>query len=130
MGPVCAVTYGASGQGCECKMAPPCVRYRTESAGGEANNRHHDKRLREDRQAPQRTTGMNRDRIEGNWKQFRGQLQERWGRFTGDANRERAGMRDRLEGRVLERYGISKEQAARELEDFRRRNRDWNPSKQ
>ena len=27
---------------------------------------------------------MNWDRIEGNWKQFKGQIKEQWGRFTDD----------------------------------------------
>jgi uncharacterized protein YjbJ (UPF0337 family) len=71
---------------------------------------------------------MNRDRLEGNWKLFGGKVKEQWGRLTHDPQREFAGRRDQLAGRIQERYGISKEQAARQLKDFRDRNRDWNLS--
>ena len=71
---------------------------------------------------------MNRDRIEGGWKQFSGQMREQWGRLTRDPKLELVGKRDQIVGRVLERYGISKERAARQLRDFHDRNRDWNPS--
>lgn len=71
---------------------------------------------------------MNRDRVEGNWKQFSGYLQEQWGRLTRDPERELTGQRDRIAGRAQERYGISKQRAARQLGDFLKRNRDWYPS--
>lgn len=68
---------------------------------------------------------MNRHRVEGKWKQFSGQLQVQWGRFTRDSGREFAGRCDQIAGRALERYGISKERAERQLRDFLERNRDW-----
>ena len=71
---------------------------------------------------------MNRDRIVGNWKQFRGKWQEVWGSLTNDPQREFAGRRDQIAGRIQERYGISKEQAARQLKEFLDRNRNWNLS--
>ena len=71
---------------------------------------------------------MNRHRVEGNWKQFSGQLKEQWGRLTRDPERELAGRRDQIAGRALERYGISKERAARQLKAFQDRHRDWYPS--
>jgi uncharacterized protein YjbJ (UPF0337 family) len=71
---------------------------------------------------------MNRDRFEGSWKQFAGRVKEQLGKLTSDPQREFAGRRDRLAGRIQERYGISKEEAARQLRDFLDRNRDWNLS--
>ena len=71
---------------------------------------------------------MNRDRLAGSWKQFSGNVKEQWGRFTHDPRCESAGRRDQLAGRVQERYGISKEKAARQLKDFLVRNRNWNLS--
>lgn len=71
---------------------------------------------------------MNRDRLEGGWKQFGGKVKEQWGRLTHDPRRELAGRRDQLAGRVQQRYGISKEQSARELKDFLDRNRNWDLS--
>lgn len=68
---------------------------------------------------------MNRDRFEGNWKQFGGKVKEQWGRLTDDPQREFAGRRDQLAGRIQERYGISNEEAARQLSDFLDHNRNW-----
>jgi uncharacterized protein YjbJ (UPF0337 family) len=72
---------------------------------------------------------MNRDRFEGGWKQFSGKVKERWGRLTHDPQRELAGRREQLAGRIQERCGISKEEAARQLRDFLDRNRNWDLSK-
>jgi uncharacterized protein YjbJ (UPF0337 family) len=68
---------------------------------------------------------MNRDRIEGNWKQLRGILLELWGRLVDDTQRESAGLRDQAAGRNQERYGISKMQAEQQLRGFMNRNRNW-----
>jgi len=61
---------------------------------------------------------MNWDRIEGNWKQFKGKAKQRWGKLTDDDLDVVAGKRDELEGRVQEAYGISREQAKKELDEF------------
>ena len=71
---------------------------------------------------------MNRDRLEGGWKQFGGTVKEQWGRLTHDPRCELAGRRDQLAGRVQQRYGISKEQSARQLKDFLDQNRNWDLS--
>jgi uncharacterized protein YjbJ (UPF0337 family) len=71
---------------------------------------------------------MNRDRFEGNWKQFGGKVKEQWGRLTNDPQREFGGRRGQRAGRTQERYGISKEEAARQLKDFLDRNRNWDLS--
>jgi len=73
---------------------------------------------------------MNRDRITGNLKEFMGTLRVRWGRFTSNPVTEIAGTRQQQAGRYQIRYGLSKEQSARQLEDFRQRNREWDPSNQ
>ncbi len=69
---------------------------------------------------------MNRDRLEGHWMQFGGHLKEQWGRLTNDPRCEAAGSRARRNGAIQEQYGVSKEQAARQLKDFRDRNHNWN----
>ncbi len=68
---------------------------------------------------------MNRDRFEGNLKQFGGKVKEQWGRLTNDPQREFTGRRDQLAGRIQARYGISKDEAASQLKDFLDRNRNW-----
>jgi uncharacterized protein YjbJ (UPF0337 family) len=72
---------------------------------------------------------MNRDRVEGNWKQFSGNVREQWGKLTGDESGVNAGKRDQLAGSIQELQGLSKEESTRQLKDFLYRNRDWNPSK-
>ena len=71
---------------------------------------------------------MNMDRFEGNWKQFGGKLNEQWGRLTHDPLRELAGRRDQIAGKNQERYGVAKEEAARQLKNFLDRNRNWHIS--
>jgi uncharacterized protein YjbJ (UPF0337 family) len=61
---------------------------------------------------------MNWDRIEGNWKQFKGQVKEKWGKLTDDDLTAVAGKRDQLLGKIQERYGMAKDEAERELKTF------------
>ena len=58
---------------------------------------------------------MNWDRVEGNWKQFRGRVKEKWGNLTDDDLEKAAGNRDQLEGIIQKRYGIAKDQAKKDL---------------
>jgi uncharacterized protein YjbJ (UPF0337 family) len=52
---------------------------------------------------------MDWDRIQGNWKQFVGRVKELWGKLTDDDLAAINGRRDRLEGRIQERYGYAKD---------------------
>ena len=72
---------------------------------------------------------MNRDRLEGKWKQLSGSVRERWGRLTDDRLSMIAGQHDRLAGKYQEQYGINREEDERQLREFRHRNRDWDPSR-
>jgi uncharacterized protein YjbJ (UPF0337 family) len=61
---------------------------------------------------------MNWDQVEGNWQQFEGKVRERWGRFTDSDIDVIKGKRDKLVGRIQERYGIVREEAERQVNDF------------
>ncbi len=61
---------------------------------------------------------MNWDQVKGNWKQFKGKVKEKWGKLTDDDLTRIRGRRDQLAGKLQERYGIDKEQAERELDEF------------
>lgn len=61
---------------------------------------------------------MNWDSIEGNWKQFSGQVKSKWGELTDDDLTVIAGKRDQLAGKLQERYGYAKERAEKELDEF------------
>ena len=77
----------------------------------------------------QQEIDMNRDRFEGNLQQFGGKAKEHWGRFTNDPQPELAGRHDQLAGRIQQRDKISKEDAARQLDDFLDHNRNrWDLS--
>ena len=67
---------------------------------------------------------MNWDRIEGNWKQFKGNVKERWGKLTDDQLDVIAGKRDNLAGKIQETYGISKDEAEKQLNDWQDRAED------
>jgi uncharacterized protein YjbJ (UPF0337 family) len=64
---------------------------------------------------------MNWDQLKGNWKQMRGKVREQWGDLTDDDVERAAGNRDQLVGRIQERYGVAKEEAERQVEDWSRR---------
>ena len=59
---------------------------------------------------------MNWDRVEGNWKQFKGKVKEQWGRLTDDDLDVIGGKKDQLAGKIQESYGISKDEAERQID--------------
>jgi uncharacterized protein YjbJ (UPF0337 family) len=61
-------------------------------------------------------SGMDWNRFEGNWKQLKGQVKEKWGQLTDDDLDVINGQRDQLEGRIQERYGIAKDQAKKDVD--------------
>jgi uncharacterized protein YjbJ (UPF0337 family) len=61
---------------------------------------------------------MDWDRVEGNWKQFKGKVKEQWGKLTDDDLDTIAGKRDQLEGKIQERYGIAKDQVRKDVDTW------------
>jgi uncharacterized protein YjbJ (UPF0337 family) len=61
---------------------------------------------------------MNSDVLEGMWKQVRGKVRETWGDLTDDELEEIAGKRDKLSGKLQERYGYSRMEAEAEIDRF------------
>ncbi len=64
---------------------------------------------------------MNWDQIQGSWKQFRGQVKQQWGKLTDDDLDYISGKREELVGRLQKRYGIAKDEAERQVDEFQRR---------
>lgn len=58
---------------------------------------------------------MNRDILEGKWKQMRGQMKEWWGKLTDQDLDVIDGKRDKLIGALQERYGWAKRDAENEV---------------
>ena len=63
---------------------------------------------------------MNWDQIEGKWKQAVGKIKEKWGKLTDDDLQMIGGGRDQLVGKFQERYGIAKDEAERQVNEFSR----------
>ena len=63
---------------------------------------------------------MNRDILEGQWKQLKGKVKQQWGRLTDDELERINGHYDELAGLIQERYGYSRDEAANELDMFLR----------
>ena len=61
---------------------------------------------------------MNWDRVEGNWKTFKGQVQQKWGKLTDDDLDVIEGKRTELAGRLQERYGYAKDEAEKNIDTW------------
>jgi len=61
---------------------------------------------------------MNWEQLEGSWKQFKGTVKQQWGKLTDNDLQYIAGKRDRLAGKLQERYGLAKEQAEQKADEW------------
>ena len=64
---------------------------------------------------------MTWDRIEGNWKQFKGNARQDWSALTDEQLDAIAGRRSELVGRIQEAYGMSKEETEKQITDWQSR---------
>jgi uncharacterized protein YjbJ (UPF0337 family) len=63
---------------------------------------------------------MNSDQFEGKWKQLKGSVKQQWGKLTDSDVSTLSGKKDELVGKLQERYGITREQAVKEADDWAR----------
>jgi uncharacterized protein YjbJ (UPF0337 family) len=61
---------------------------------------------------------MNSDQLKGSWRQLRGKIQEKWGELTDDDLDVIGGRLDQLVGRVQQKYGLAREAAEREVNQW------------
>lgn len=61
---------------------------------------------------------MNWDTIKGNWKQLTGEAKAHWGELTDDDVKQAEGDREKLAGLVQERYGLARDEAERQVDEF------------
>ena len=61
---------------------------------------------------------MNSDILEGKWNQVKRKVRQKWGDLTDDDLTRIAGKRDELIGLIQERYGRSRAEAEREVNEF------------
>ena len=63
---------------------------------------------------------MNWDQIEGRWKEFKGKAKQQWGKLTDDDLDVVEGKRDELVGKVQHAYGVSREEADKQISTWER----------
>lgn len=63
---------------------------------------------------------MNTDIIEGKWKQLKGEAKQKWSELTDDDLDKIKGKKDELIGTLQEKYGKTKDEASKEVEEFRK----------
>ena len=61
---------------------------------------------------------MNWDQIEGKWKQSMGKVKAKWGKLTDDDITVINGKKEQLVGKIQERYGIAKDAAEKQVDEF------------
>lgn len=61
---------------------------------------------------------MNWDQVEGKWNQYKGKAKEKWGKLSDDDLHVINGRRQQLIGKIQERYGLAKEVAEKQTDEF------------
>ena len=61
---------------------------------------------------------MNEDILTGKWNQLKGEIKKQWGKLTDDELDQIEGQRDKLLGKMQEKYGYARFDAERELDNF------------
>lgn len=64
---------------------------------------------------------MNQDTLKGQWTQLKGKVREQWGKLTDSDMEQVEGRSEQLIGRIQERYGIARDEAQRQYDDWLRR---------
>ncbi len=61
---------------------------------------------------------MNKDTFEGNWTELKGKVKQKWGKLTDDKLDQVNGKRDQLAGEIQQAYGVSRDEAEKQVKDF------------
>ena len=61
---------------------------------------------------------MNWDQIEGQWKNLKGDIRSKWAKLTDDDLELIGGKKDKLLGKLQERYGLERDKAEAELDTY------------
>lgn len=67
---------------------------------------------------------MNKDIIQGNWKEVKGKLKQQWGNLTDDEIAKMNGTRQELQGLLQKKYGYQKDKVEEEIDNFLKKN-NW-----
>ena len=61
---------------------------------------------------------MNDNTIQGKWEQVKGSVKETWGDLTDDEITQMEGNRQKLAGKIQERYGRAQDVIEKEIDDW------------
>ena len=61
---------------------------------------------------------MNQDILQGRWEQLKGKARIKWGKLTNDDVDQIKGERQKLVGKLRERYGLATERAEQDVDDW------------
>ena len=61
---------------------------------------------------------MNENTIKGQWEQVKGAVKETWGDLTDDEITQMEGNRQKLAGKIQERYGRAEDVVEKEIDDW------------
>lgn len=67
---------------------------------------------------------MNKDTMQGKARELKGKIKQKWGQLTDDELAEIEGNAEILAGKLQVRYGVTRDEAERQVREFRREN-DW-----
>lgn len=62
---------------------------------------------------------MNTDQLKGNWNILKGKARQKWGKLTDDQLEQVAGNRDELVGKIQKEYGIAREEAEKQVDEWK-----------
>jgi uncharacterized protein YjbJ (UPF0337 family)/ElaB/YqjD/DUF883 family membrane-anchored ribosome-binding protein len=71
---------------------------------------------------------LNRDTLQGQWKQVKGEVKSQWGKLTDDDMTRVEGDFEKLLGSIQTRYGYTRERAEQEVNDFFKKQSASSPS--
>jgi uncharacterized protein YjbJ (UPF0337 family) len=61
---------------------------------------------------------MNSDILQGKWQQLKGEARVKWGKLTDDDMDQIEGQREKLVGKLRERYGLARDRAERDVDEW------------
>ena len=61
---------------------------------------------------------MNKDQVQGTWRQLKGKVKEKWGQLTDDELDEYEGKTEQLAGLIQKRTGEARETVQEQLDEW------------
>jgi uncharacterized protein YjbJ (UPF0337 family) len=62
---------------------------------------------------------MNIEELKGKWSQLKGEAKKQWGKLTDDDLDQVEGEREKLVGKVQERYGVARDEAEKQVDEWK-----------